>query len=141
MKPKTRISLHLRRTGIVIHLIIIFALGTLFLLYPGYISNIVFLSVLIPLFIILLLSFKLIVWDTGIWNLTHRNEKNMDEREYTEVLNSIRLSYSAYSIITVICFYLISILELKFLVPLAACFLYLAHILPACFLGWKLKEI
>lgn len=141
MKPNPATNLSYRRMGIFLHIIVVSGLSFYFIVNPeapGLTTRLSFLGVMI---LIILATFKSFFWNTGLWQLTHRSRKKLDERELMEVSGAVQISYSVFAILTVVIFYVLSILEKRFLIPLAACFLYLAHILPSCILGWKLKNI
>ena len=141
MKPNPSTDLSFRRSGILLHLILVSGLSSYFIVNPEDLVLTTQLSFLGAMILIIIITFKIFFWNTGLWQLTHRNRKKLDERELTEVSGAVQVSYSIFAILTVISFYILSYLEKRFLIPLAACFLYIAHILPSCILGWKLKDI
>ena len=98
---------------------------------------------LLGLFILIAaISFIYVYAFTGLWNLAHRRTKTLDEREIQVVTNSVRISYSIFTIAVIVIVYLFAILGLgPFDVVIAAALLYLAHILPTSILAWTEKEI
>ncbi len=90
----------------------------------------------------LVLSFAYVYGKTRIWHLAHKKSDHLDEREIQVVMNSIRISYSIFTIAVIVVVYLFAILGLgPFDVVIAATLLYLAHILPTSILAWTEKEI
>ena len=98
---------------------------------------------LLGLFILIVaISFIYVYVFTGLWNLAHRRTKTLDEREIQVVTNSVRISYSIFTIAVIVIVYLFAIFGMgPFDVVIAATLLYLAHILPTSILAWTEKEI
>ncbi len=91
---------------------------------------------------ILILSFVFVYVKSGLWRLTHKKTKNLDEREIQVVTHAIRISYSIFAIVVIILVYLFAILGIGTIdVVIAASLLYLAHIIPASILAWTEKEV
>lgn len=141
MIPNPTTNLSYRRMGIILHLIVVSGLSSYFIVNPEVVVLSTQISFFAAMILIIITTFKFFFWNTGLWQLTHRNRKKLDERELTEVSGAVQVSYSIFAILTVVSFYILSYLEKRFLIPLAACFLYIAHILPSCILGWNLKDI
>lgn len=79
---------------------------------------------------------------TGLWKLSHMSDKSLDERQLQVALNALRYSYTAFTVITLIIIYGFALAEKGPIdVVIAACLLYLAHILPASIMGWTEKII
>ncbi len=73
---------------------------------------------------------------TGLFNFTHTKVKNLDERELEVSRRALRFAYSVFSIVAVLLLFCIALTSLKVGVLMAAAMLYLAHVLPAVYLGW-----
>jgi hypothetical protein len=91
-----------------------------------------------------LLSFIVLHVSTGLWKYVHTRVENLDERQVIVTHESLRYSYSIFSILILglmllkgISGYNNDILEM----PLFASLLYLAHTLPASVIAWREKEI
>ena len=93
-------------------------------------------------FILLIFSFVKVFVKTNLWKLAHASDKNLDERQLQVMLNSLRYSYSAFTIITLAVIYGFAVTgQSPIDVVIAACLLYFAHTLPAAIVGWKEKII
>ena len=80
--------------------------------------------------------------NTKLWRMSHTSSKNLDERQLQVLLNSLKYSYSIFTIITLIIIYGFAVAELGPIdVVLAGCLLYMAHTLPAAIIGWNEKVI
>ena len=80
--------------------------------------------------------------NTKLWRMSHTSTKNLDERQLQVLLNSLKYSYSIFTIITLIIIYGFAVAELGPIdVVLAGCLLYMAHTLPAAIIGWNEKVI
>ena len=92
--------------------------------------------------ILLIFSFVKVFVKTQLWKLAHTSNKNLDERQLQVMLSSLKYSYSAFTIITLVIIYGFAIAEQGPIdVVIAACLLYFAHTLPAAIVGWKEKII
>ena len=79
---------------------------------------------------------------TNFWRLAHSSTSKLDERELQVVLNSLRYSYSIFTVICLSIIYLFAIAEYSPIdVVLAGALLYLAHTLPAAIVGWNEKMV
>ena len=100
------------------------------------------LSLIGVLLIVLIVSFAYTFGITGLWRLTHKKTEKLDEREIQVVTNSVKISYSIFTILVILVIYLFAILGMgPFDVVIAATLLYLAHILPTSILAWTEKEV
>ena len=92
--------------------------------------------------ILLIFSFVKVFIKTQLWKLAHTSDKNLDERQLQVMLSSLRYSYSAFTIITLVIIYGFAVAgQGPIDVVIAACLLYFAHTLPAAIVGWKEKII
>ncbi len=86
---------------------------------------------------LLIWSFVIVFWKTGMWNIVHYDKK-LDERENAQVLEALRLAYSIFSILVLFVIYVVAVIDRSPITVIgAAGILYLAHTLPAAVLGWK----
>lgn len=84
-----------------------------------------------------LLSFQLAFWKNNLWQLTHKPFNQLDEREAQVSGNATRIAYAIFTIFSLSIFVILSVLELRVSIVLAISLIYLAHILPACIIGFK----
>ena len=79
---------------------------------------------------------------TGLWKMIHGGQSQLDERQTWVVLQAIKFSYSIFTILVLLIVYGFAVLNLGVIhVLVAACLLYLAHVLPAVIIGWKEKFV
>jgi hypothetical protein len=98
--------------------------------------------------IAIIISFIYVFAKTGLWRLVHTKVDKLDERQVLITHESLRYSYSIFSIICLIVILTSELLK-EFvmhginipLVPVFAVLLYLAHTLPASIIAWKEKEV
>jgi hypothetical protein len=74
---------------------------------------------------------------TGLLKFTHTKTKDLDERELVVTNNAIRFGYSVLSIVASLLLFVIALTSWQIHVTHAAFILYMAHVLPAVYLGWK----
>lgn len=87
-----------------------------------------------------LITFYNAYWQTGLWRLSHTKTEKLDEREMQLVSDSLRVSYSVFTIVTILIIYAFAVIEKGAIdVVIAAGLLYFAHILPTALLGWTRK--
>ena len=85
-----------------------------------------------------LITFYNAYWQTGLWRLSHTKTEKLDEREMQLISDSLRVSYSVFTIVTILIIYAFAVIEKGAIdVVIAAGLLYFAHILPSAILGWK----
>ena len=90
--------------------------------------------------LILVISFFRAFIRTKFWKMVHTSIKNLDEREMFAVLESLRFSYSIFTITTLIIIFIFALIGYHRIdVLLAGTLLLLAHTLPAAILGWNEK--
>jgi len=132
-----------RRTGVLLNYLGL--IGTVGFFYAGYLTS--WNGVMVALFglslVILLISFFRYFFFSGLWRFVHTGSGNLDERQIKVTRESLRLSYSAFTVISLIVFLWISLYHTgdTNLLVIFAGLLYLAHILPATIIAWKEKEI
>lgn len=132
-----------RRTGVLLNYLGL--IGTVGFFYAGYLTS--WNGVMVALFglslVILLISFFRYFFFSGLWRFVHTGSGNLDERQIKVTRESLRLSYSAFTAISLIVFLWISLYHTgdTNLLVIFAGLLYLAHILPATIIAWKEKEI
>ena len=92
--------------------------------------------------LLFVVSFVKVYIKARLWKITHTSNKNLDERQLQVMLSSLKYSYSAFTIITLVIIYGFAVAQKGPIdVVMAACLLYLAHSLPAAIIGWKEKVI
>ena len=141
---KRNISKTKRRLGVIVNYmalilaVFIFEMVKYGMGLPGW-TGLVLIGILL---IVLIISFTYTYGMTGLWRLTHKKTENLDEREIQVVTNSIKISYSIFTILVILVIYLFAVLGMgPFDVVIAATLLYLAHILPTSILAWAEKEV
>ncbi len=78
---------------------------------------------------------------TGLWKMVH-SHTSLDERQTQVLLNALKNSYSIFTISVLVLVYGFAFVDKRPIdVLLAACLLYVAHILPAAIIGWKEKAV
>jgi glucan phosphoethanolaminetransferase (alkaline phosphatase superfamily) len=88
-------------------------------------------------FILAATTFYFSFGKTGLWNMVHSKNHRLDERQTLVVLNAMKYSYSIFSIGIIAIMYIFSLFFSGQISPLLiASLLYLAHTLPAAYLGW-----
>ena len=79
---------------------------------------------------------------TGLWKFSHSKDTSLDERELHVMLNALKYSYGGFTVITLLIIYGFALAEKGPIdVVIAACLLYLAHVLPAAIIGWREKVV
>ena len=88
----------------------------------------------------LVMSFRKAFGISNLWKLTHTSYKKLDEREMQLVFKATTYSYSIFTIICLVIIYTFNLIGLAIIdVIMAACLLYIAHILPASIIAWNEK--
>ncbi len=98
--------------------------------------------------IVIIISFIYVFAKTGLWRLLHTEVDKLDERQVLITHESLRYSYSIFSIICLIVILASELLK-EFvmhgisipLIPVFAILLYLAHTLPASIIAWTEKDV
>ena len=105
-------------------------------------------AAVIGAFIVVVVTFILAYWRTGLWQLTHANSDVLDERELEITHDALSRSYSWFSVICLaimmthaVAYKMIPGLGFALSVPLVASLIYLAHTLPGAVLAWTETEV
>ena len=86
----------------------------------------------------LIISFRIAFGTSNLWKLTHTSFNKLDEREMQIVYKATTYSYSIFTILCLIFIYTFALLGIAPIgVVMAACLLYIAHILPASIIAWN----
>ncbi|MBN1820585.1 MAG: hypothetical protein JXR31_07270 [Prolixibacteraceae bacterium] len=92
--------------------------------------------------IITIISFVRVFINTGLWKMAHSNKNSLDERQVQVILNAMKYSYSIFTILIITIVYGFALVNKSPInVLVAACLLYIAHILPAAIIGWSEKYV
>jgi hypothetical protein len=131
-----------RRIAVLInYLCIVIVLVIFHLVRSQNLSAYYLLAEIIPLLGIVL-SFKQAFVKTRLWKLTHSTIDKLDERELQMVYRSSSISYSIYTILSIVLIYVFILAGHGVMGVLsAACLLYFAHSLPAVIIAWAEKKI
>ncbi len=90
----------------------------------------------------IIISFNFAFNKSGLWNLVHKSQKKLDERELQIVHTAIKYSYTMFVIISLVLILLFAVAEGKPIdALLAASLIYLAHTLPAAVIAFSGEEI
>lgn len=85
---------------------------------------------------ILLLSFVMGYVITGLWVFSHRSLNQLDEREVMIIGQSLRISYSIFTVF-VLCFLMfVALTERSMTMVSVVSLIIFAHLLPASIVGW-----
>jgi len=91
---------------------------------------------------VLLLTFTLVFWRTGLWQMAHASFEKLDERQVHVMYESLRHSYVIFTLLCVVLLYANAVAERGHIpILIAAGILYLAHTLPAAAAAWNEKEV
>lgn len=96
-----------------------------------------------------LVSFIIIHIKTKLWELVHTKHDNLDERQIQVTHESLRYSYSIFTIIILVALLAIALTsgrsnlftDHSMLMVIFAGLLYLAHTLPSSIIAWTEKEV
>jgi hypothetical protein len=98
--------------------------------------------------IIVLISFIKLHLRTRLWKMVHSGTDVLDEREIQVTREALRLSYTLFSVITLIIILAYELIRQLTatgltvpLMPILAVLIYLAHTLPSSIIAWTEKEI
>ena len=128
------------KTIIIINAITILAIVVLFELMKYAEIKIWLAGLEILILIAVVITFYKAYWQTGLWKINHKKTEKLDEREIQLVSEALRVSYSVFTIVTILIIYAFAVIEKGPIdVVIAASLLYFAHILPSAILGWKVK--
>ena len=86
---------------------------------------------------ILLLTYYICFWRTGLWKYTHEKVDKLDERELAENNSALRFSYSVFSILVLTMMLIYVLAEVTISIIPVVLLIYLAHVLPGVYLGFR----
>lgn len=90
----------------------------------------------------LVVTFIAVFWKTRLWRMVHTSFETLDERQIQVMYDSLRHSYSVFTVLCLVVLYVNAVAERGHIpILVAAALLYLAHTLPAAFVAWTEKEI
>ena len=98
----------------------------------------------ISLMLLTVLTFVFLHARTRLWWLTHTKIENLDERQQEITHESLRTSYSIYTVLTLGLLFVIALIAHDYdpnLIVAFAALHYLAHTLPGAILAWRQKEV
>jgi len=110
--------------------------------YHGW--NVMIFSGLAVVLIINLATFRILHLKTLLWKQVHSKAEHLDERQMQKTLESVKLSYIIFTIISLLVIFGISLMAGKhdsMIMLIYVSLLYLAHTLPSSILAWTEKEI
>lgn len=137
---KKSISTNNLQATVIINATIILAIVVLFEFLKIAESKILLAGLEILLVLAAVITFYKAYWKTGLWRLSHKKTEKLDEREMQLISDSLRVSYSVFTIVTLLIIYAFAVIEKGPVdVVIAAGLLYFAHILPSAILGWRGK--
>jgi len=139
-------SLTRRRGQVVLNLASLFFLE---LIYYGWVAGGVHNPVAVGLIgvclIGLVLSFRPVIWKTGLWSLTHAKVETLDERQVMVTREALRYSYVIFVPCSLLLMFAAAVAGNHewyiFDAVLPAGLLYFSHILPAIILAWREKVV
>jgi len=91
-----------------------------------------------------LVSFIYLHIRTRLWKLVHAKADKLDERQIQITHESLRYSYSIFTVISLVVLLCIALIAGRYdstLILIFASLLYLAHTLPSSVLAWTEKEV
>ena len=92
----------------------------------------------------LLISFILAHIKTRLWRLAHAKADKLDERQIQVTHESLRHSYSIFTILSLVILLAIAVIsggDDSMLILIFAGLLYLAHTLPSSIIAWTEREV
>jgi len=125
------------RSGILINLV---ALGFIVLSFTGNTLNKSKIGLIITgifALVVLLYTYYYSFWQTGLWRETHTIIPGIVSRKSQYSINALRFAYSLFTIIVLVLLLYYSINKTLPHIVTVAGLIYLAHILPAVYLGWR----
>jgi hypothetical protein len=94
---------------------------------------------IIPILVLIITYIKAIK-NTGLWKLIHLPAKEMNETDRAAYLMAINEAYIYFSIFTSAVLILYTVCKIGLNMVMVMALVYLAHILPAYFLGWTKEK-
>ena len=136
-KSNRRIAVVVNYSCVVLF-VILFCAGHYFGWNPLVVAGIIAAS------IVTLISFILLHIRTRLWKLVHTKIEDLDERQVQVTHESLRRSYTIFSVLSLVVLMCLALLNAgrdSILIIIFAGLLYLAHTLPASIIAWREKEI
>jgi len=132
-----------RRSAVIINYLSVLAFGLIVKVgeWAGWDVRVIIIGALIAM-IVILFTFYLVYWRTGLWRFAHTPFNRLDEREIQVIYEALRYSYTIFIIACLAIIYINVIAEKGYfsaVVPTGL--LYLSHALPASILAWREKEV
>ncbi|MCD6162214.1 MAG: hypothetical protein J7K40_07355 [candidate division Zixibacteria bacterium] len=142
MNPK--MSKSNRRAAVIINYlcILLFLIFFSIIKYHGW-SVPVIVGIVVSIAVVLI-SFFVLHIRTHLWKLVHSKIDHLDERQIQVTYESLRRSYSIFTIISLIILLFIALLDgehSSMLILIFASLIYLAHTLPSSIIAWTEKEV
>jgi len=98
-------------------------------------------NIALPIFLGLwMLSLYFSFNKTGLWRFAHTKVTDLDERELAVTNKAIRFGYSAFSILVLLLLFFYALTSFEVQMIVAGVMIYVAHIMPAVYLGWMGEE-
>lgn len=141
---KSEISRKNRRMLVVINYFCLVLFLLFFHIGETYGWNSPVIAALVVSFIIALASFIFVHIRTRLWKLVHTGTENLDERQIQITHESLRYSYSIFTVISLLFIMYLVLIDRgndPVVTLIFASLLYLAHSLPSSILAWKEKDI
>ncbi|MCP4704926.1 MAG: hypothetical protein GY865_09975 [candidate division Zixibacteria bacterium] len=91
-----------------------------------------------------LATFRILHLNTKLWKQVHAKTEQLDERQMQRTLESVKLSYIIFTILSLLVIFMISLMAGKhdsMIMLIYISLLYLAHTLPSSILAWTEKEV
>ncbi len=88
----------------------------------------------------LLITYYAGFWHNGLWKYTHKKVDQLDERELAENDRALRFAYSSFTVFVLALLLIYVLLEISLTIIPVVSLIYLAHILPAVYLGWRQRN-
>ncbi len=133
-----------RRLLAIINYFCLLLLIALFYFGKYYGWNFMIFSGLAVVLIINLATFRILHLKTLLWKQVHSKSEHLDERQMQRTLESVKLSYIIFTIISLLVIFSISLMAGKhdsMIMLIYVSLLYLAHTLPSSILAWTEKEV
>jgi hypothetical protein len=130
-----------RRIGITINFICLILIVLIYeLLKSGILIQKYLLLEIAPVALLIITDIMLF-GKTKLWKFTHKPYDKLDEREKQLSNQSLRFSYSFFTIFSLALLYTYNLWGIKINIILIASLIYMAHTLPAYFISWTANKI
>lgn len=97
-------------------------------------------AIAVASFVLLLITFYLLFFRTGLWQFTHRKWEKHDEREKELAFISLKYSYPIFAIAILIILYTYSLTHRQVGLFMSVGLIYFAQIMPSVVLAWRQKR-